>query len=242
VLVVVAAGVGDLPGLVAGAGCRRRCRTGHHHHSRVADCRSDPSPVRCWLHSTRRGFGSMTGQAPGCCASWRWSGRRRCPCAYRIKVAGSGWGRVRRKSAAGAGMWAGHAGGGPDLLPAWHRLLPGRAGPRCRSRPSSSKRGVGDAVAHSLIWVQLRKSPSAARMAEAMARSRKLRCFLASLPVKPGGRGPKWPEDLRDVHGVAGGLGRLADRAAGNSQTGRAASTAAWRSASWRACFSRWPI
>jgi len=39
-------------------------------------------------------------------------------------------------------------------------------------------------VAQSLIWAQLRKSPSWARMAEAMARSGKLRCFLASLPVK----------------------------------------------------------
>jgi len=31
---------------------------------------------------------------------------------------------------------------------------------------------------------QLRKSPSCARMAETMARSGKLRCFLASLPAK----------------------------------------------------------
>jgi hypothetical protein len=31
---------------------------------------------------------------------------------------------------------------------------------------------------------QLRKSPSWARVAEAMARSRKLRSFLTSLPVK----------------------------------------------------------
>ncbi len=39
-------------------------------------------------------------------------------------------------------------------------------------------------VAHSLLWAQSRKSPSAARMAEATARSGKLRCFLASFPVK----------------------------------------------------------
>jgi hypothetical protein len=39
-------------------------------------------------------------------------------------------------------------------------------------------------AAHSLISAQLRNSPSAARMAEAMARSEKLRCFLASLSAK----------------------------------------------------------
>jgi hypothetical protein len=39
-------------------------------------------------------------------------------------------------------------------------------------------------AAQLLIWGQLRKSPSWARMAEAMARSGKLRCFVTSLPVK----------------------------------------------------------
>ena len=39
-------------------------------------------------------------------------------------------------------------------------------------------------VAQARMSSQLRKSPSWARVAEAMARSRKLRSFLTSLPVK----------------------------------------------------------
>jgi hypothetical protein len=43
---------------------------------------------------------------------------------------------------------------------------------------------IGDADGPSLIWAQLRKSPSAARMADAMARPGNLKWFLTSLPVK----------------------------------------------------------
>jgi hypothetical protein len=71
-------------------------------------------------------------------------------------------------------------------------------------------------VAQARMPAQLRKSPSAARMAEAMARSGKLRCFFTSLPVKIRcSRALVARRIVVTSTGFSAGLAGFADRAAG---------------------------
>ena len=83
-------------------------------------------------------------------------------------------------------------------------------------------------AAQARISAQLRKSPSAARIAEAMALWGKLRCFLASLPVKIRcSRALVAWRILVTSTGLSAGLAGSPTGPLENSQTGRAASAAA---------------
>ena len=103
---------------------------------------------------------------------------------------------------------------------------------------SQESRASAMPVAQSLISAQLRKSPFWARRAEAMARSGKLRCFLISLPVKI-----RWSRALLAWRilvrstGLSAGLAGSPTGPLENSQTGRAPSAPAERSASSRGGF-----
>jgi hypothetical protein len=98
-------------------------------------------------------------------------------------------------------------------------------------------------VAQARMLSQLRKSPSWARVAEAMARSGKLRCFFTSLPVKTW-----WSRALvlwrivLTFTGLSAGLTGSPTGPLENSHTGRAASAAAWRCASSRPGFIHRPM
>jgi hypothetical protein len=149
--------------------------------------------------------------------------------------------RHRGTLAAPDGRWAGLAAPGPESRGATAGTTAGRPSGSPGWRRGKDLRVSAMLVAHARISAQLRKSPSAARMAEAMARSGKLRCFLTSLPVKIWwSRAVVSWRILVMSTGLSAGLGGSPTGPLENSHTGRAAPARA-RVSSTGPCTPRCP-